>query len=249
MTRVLLVGAGATGCELLSQLILCHATLRCSHITIVDYDTIETSNLSRQMLYRASDIGHHKAERAAAWVSAKNPTVSVDYHIRPIEDLDVSLLMDHQLVLCAVDCVVTRLWLSSELFSLQSPAGLVELGTEGWMGHVRKVYPHRSDENPCLHCTRSLYPSPNIPQPTCSLGIPTSSNDQNEHLAPLASIVSTSSLVAGLALLVARQLLEKGHNSSSDPNFWFFNGQSSFNWNALKLLRDPQCPFCGPVTS
>src|SRR5712691_10304248 len=71
--KVLVVGAGALGNEVLKNL----ALLGVGHVYIIDYDTIESSNLTRSVLYRASDAGKSKAERAAAAVKSINPDVKV----------------------------------------------------------------------------------------------------------------------------------------------------------------------------
>ncbi|HEY0367356.1 MAG TPA: ThiF family adenylyltransferase, partial [Pyrinomonadaceae bacterium] len=67
--KILVVGAGAIGNEALKNL----ALLGIGHIFIVDRDTIEMSNLSRSVLYRATDNGKDKAEVAARAVRELNP--------------------------------------------------------------------------------------------------------------------------------------------------------------------------------
>src|SRR5678815_19513 len=69
--KVLVIGAGAIGNEVLKNL----ALLGIGHIFIFDRDTIEMSNLSRSVLYRAADSGKDKAETAAKAVCALNPNV------------------------------------------------------------------------------------------------------------------------------------------------------------------------------
>src|SRR5215510_11251402 len=71
--RVLVVGAGALGNEVLKNL----ALLGVGHVFIIDYDTIESTNLTRSVLYRAGDEGQPKAHRAAAAVKRINPDVKV----------------------------------------------------------------------------------------------------------------------------------------------------------------------------
>jgi sulfur-carrier protein adenylyltransferase/sulfurtransferase len=71
--RVLVVGAGGLGCTLLPAL----AGAGVGRITIVDHDLVEESNLHRQPLYRVADIGHGKAETAAAALLAGNPEIAV----------------------------------------------------------------------------------------------------------------------------------------------------------------------------
>ncbi len=79
--RQFLVGAGAIGCEMLknwSMLGLASGTKGAIHVT--DLDTIEKSNLNRQFLFRAKDLGKFKSEVAASAVAAMNPDLSGKIH-------------------------------------------------------------------------------------------------------------------------------------------------------------------------
>jgi adenylyltransferase/sulfurtransferase len=73
--RVLVVGAGALGNEVLKNL----ALMGVGHLFVIDFDTIEAANLSRSVLFRESDARRSKAEVAAARVRTLNPEVHVQY--------------------------------------------------------------------------------------------------------------------------------------------------------------------------
>ena len=72
--KVLVVGAGGIGCELLKNLVL----VGCEKLTVVDLDTIDVSNLNRQFLFRPWHIKKHKAETAAEAAREMNPKMVVD---------------------------------------------------------------------------------------------------------------------------------------------------------------------------
>ena len=83
--RVFLVGSGALGCELLKNFALMGlATGPGGHLLVTDMDRIETSNLNRQFLFRAADVGHPKSETAARAAKAMNPDLAVEHTEVPV---------------------------------------------------------------------------------------------------------------------------------------------------------------------
>lgn len=170
MESVLVVGAGALGCELLS--ILLRSVPATGAVTIVDPDTIELSNLSRQLLYRREHIGQSKARVACQVLSHRHPQIRLVARCLRVEEMPASELASFTLIFGAVDQMGTRLWLNALVLEGtgrgSAPARLVDVGTEGWMGHVRLVLPGQTS---CLCCTKELYSGTSLASslPLCTL--------------------------------------------------------------------------------
>lgn len=107
--RVLVIGAGALGNEVLKNL----ALLGIGRITIVDCDLIEASNLARSVLYRAADRGRRKAEVAAAAVRELNPDVETRAICgNVLTDVGLGEFLDSDVVIGCLDNREARLWVN-----------------------------------------------------------------------------------------------------------------------------------------
>lgn len=170
--KVLVIGAGGLGCELLKDLALCGF----HNLHVIDMDTIDLSNLNRQFLFREKDIGKSKAIVAAEFINKRIPGCNVVPHYSRIEDFDASFYEDFNLVVCGLDSIVARRWINGMLTSLlsQNDDGtidqssiipMIDGGTEGLKGNARVVVPGMS---PCIECTLDLYP-PQVNFPMCTI--------------------------------------------------------------------------------
>ncbi len=104
-SRVLIVGAGGLGSPCAFYL----AAAGIGHITIVDDDLVDLSNLQRQILHKNSNIGQNKVNSAKSTLNDLNPTISIDIHKDRITDFNISNYLNNiDLVIDATDNFKTR---------------------------------------------------------------------------------------------------------------------------------------------
>ncbi|KAI2509772.1 ThiF family [Fragilaria crotonensis] len=142
--KLFVVGAGAIGCELLKNL----AAMGARRIVLTDMDTIEHSNLSRQLLFRDSDIGSFKSVAALKGVSRHNPCIKIEVHTSKVGDdengpFDDEFWDNIDVVLNALDNVDARLYVDKQCVAYQK--ALVDAGTLGSKGNVQVVVPFQSE--------------------------------------------------------------------------------------------------------
>lgn len=132
---VFIAGVGALGCEIGKDLALCGV----GKLILCDLDTIETSNLSRQMLFYKGDEGQPKAKVAAERLKKMNPYCEIEWYHKPIQDLPMSLYKSCDVIIAALDNVKARMDLNTYCIKLGKP--MIEGGTVGMEGHVQVIVP------------------------------------------------------------------------------------------------------------
>jgi len=144
-TRVLVIGAGALGNEILKNL----ALLGFEKIVVVDFDKIEESNLSRSVLFRSEDVGQFKAQVAARGATAISP-LSV---VRPLAanvvyECGLGLFAWSDVILAGLDNREARLWINRAAWMMNRP--WIDGAIEGINGVARVFLPGAA---PCYECT------------------------------------------------------------------------------------------------
>lgn len=144
-TRILVVGAGALGNEILKNL----ALLGFAQIAVVDLDTIERSNLSRAVLFRETDIGSQKAEAAARATMA----LTGDTRVQPIRanivhECGLGLFLWSDVIIAGLDNREARLWINRASWKVNRP--WIDGAIEGINGVARVFLPGKA---PCYECT------------------------------------------------------------------------------------------------
>jgi molybdopterin/thiamine biosynthesis adenylyltransferase len=135
---IMIVGVGALGCEIAKDF----ALMGIGKLILVDLDTIETSNLSRQMLFRPGDEGRPKAEVAAERLKEMNPYIKIDHYFEKLQKLPMSVYEESEVIIAALDNFNARLDLNKICLRLKKV--MVEGGTVGFEGHVQIVIPEGS---------------------------------------------------------------------------------------------------------
>jgi len=142
--KVLVVGAGALGNEVLKNL----ALLGVGTVFVIDLDTVEPSNLSRSVLFRAEDGGQSKAEVAARRAREINPDVTmIPMRGDVITDVGLGLFADVDVVIGCLDNREARLWVNRQCWKMSTP--WVDSGIQEIQGVVKVFVP---PDSACYEC-------------------------------------------------------------------------------------------------
>ncbi|AEO53855.1 hypothetical protein MYCTH_2313559 [Thermothelomyces thermophilus ATCC 42464] len=183
--KVLVIGAGGLGCEILKNLALSGF----KDIHVIDMDTIDISNLNRQFLFRQADVGKSKAEVAARFVEKRVKGVKITPHNCRIQDFDEDFYMQFQLVVCGLDSIEARRWINATLVNMvdeeveDSIKPLIDGGTEGFKGQARVIIPTVTS---CIECQLDMH-APRAAVPLCTLA---SIPRQPEHCVEWAHVIA-----------------------------------------------------------
>ncbi|XP_055540431.1 SUMO-activating enzyme subunit 2 [Wyeomyia smithii] len=145
-SKILVVGAGGIGCEILKNLVLSGF----QDIEIIDLDTIDVSNLNRQFLFHKEHVGKSKANVARQSALSFNPNVKIKAYHDSITTTNygVSFFQQFNLVLNALDNRAARNHVNRLCLTADVP--LIESGTAGYNGQVELI---KRGMTQCYECT------------------------------------------------------------------------------------------------
>ncbi len=219
-TSVVCIGAGGLGSPIAMYL----AAAGIGKIGIVDFDTVDFSNLQRQIIHGTADVGRPKSESARATIQRINPNVEVVLHnTRITSENALEILAQYDIVVDGTDNFPTRYLTNDACVLLKKPN--VYGSIFRFEGQASVFAPHLN--GPCYRC---LYPEPPPPGmvPSCAEG---------GVLGVLPGIIGTIQATEILKLAL-------GKGSSLIGRLLLFNALE-MKFREVRLRRDPQCPLCG----
>lgn len=218
-SHALVIGAGGLG----SPVALYLGTAGVGRITLVDHDSVDLTNLQRQIAHDMQRVGQPKALSAAQAITNINPQVLV----RPVvQRADAQLL--HELVAQAdvvLDCCdnfATRQAINAACVAHRKP--LVSGAAIRFDGQV-SVFDLRGESSPCYAC---VFPPSQAPEETrcATLGV----------FAPLVGIIGALQAAEALKILA-------GTGTSLAGRLQMLDGRS-MEWSEVRVARDAHCPVC-----
>jgi len=150
-SSVLIVGVGGTGGEVAKNL----ALLGIGNMILIDLDTIEYSNLNRQLLFTESDVGQYKAEIAKKYITKHyNPDIKIIVYTSPVQDIPFRVFTEIDMIAGCVDNFLARQYLNELAIELKIP--LIDSATDGYFGQVQYI---DSKQTACLACDSPVPPN------------------------------------------------------------------------------------------
>jgi sulfur-carrier protein adenylyltransferase/sulfurtransferase len=217
--KVLVIGAGGLGSPVLSYL----AAAGVGTLGIVDFDTVDFTNLQRQIIYATSDVGKPKLEAAAERLRQMNPEITVRTHAARLSSENaLEILRGYDLVVDGTDNYPTRYLVND---------ACVMLGIPNVYGSIFRFDGQASvfctKDGPCYRC---VYPSPPPPGlvPSCAEG---------GVLGVLPGIIGTIQATEAVKLILGRGTSLAGRLLVLDA--------LKMRFREMKLKKDPDCPVCG----
>ncbi|MFW9780002.1 MAG: ThiF family adenylyltransferase [Candidatus Heimdallarchaeota archaeon] len=165
-SSVLIAGVGGTGSEVAKNL----ALLGIGRLILVDQDTVEFSNLNRQMLFGEKDVGDQKVVIAKQEITKRlNPDLKVDIYGQPLQTIPQRVFEEVDIIAGCVDNFIGRQFLNAQAIELYKP--YIDSATDGFFGQVQYV---KRETSACLACDNPLPPEEFqvLTEPCTLVGIP-----------------------------------------------------------------------------
>ncbi len=221
--KVLAVGAGGLGSPTLMYL----AAAGVGTLGVVDFDTVDESNLQRQIIHGQSDVGRSKAESARDSIHEINPLIQVNLHTERLDSSNVmELFAQYDLIVDGTDNFATRYMVNDAAFLLGKP--YVWGSIYRFDGQASVFWPTApGGQAPCYRC---LYPEPPPPGmvPSCAEG---------GVLGVLCASIGAIQTTEAIKLLT-------GIGEPLVGSLMVYDALD-MEYRKIKVRKDPECPLCG----
>lgn len=217
-SRALIIGLGGLGSAAAMYL----AAAGVGRLTLVDFDTVDLSNLQRQIVHRTADIGRLKVESARDTLLALNPLAEVTAIPKALDDAELlDQVQRANVVVDASDNLSTRLAINAACVRAKTP--LVSGAAIRLEGQLLVWRPERGGA-----CYRCLYrDAANNPETCAQTGV----------LAPVVGVIGSIQAVEAIKVLT-------GLGETLDGRLLLLDA-ARMEWRTMKTRRDPACPVCG----
>lgn len=218
-SHVLIIGMGGLGCPAAQYL----AASGVGKLTLVDMDTVDLSNLQRQILYTENDIGKAKVDVAQQRLHQLNPHIDIQtIHASFDQQWAKLCLPEVDLVLDCTDHFQIRSLINAACVQYQRP--LISAAATAWKGQLT-VLDYRRPNTPCMSC---LFGALDDTATACV---------DNGVVGPVVGMIGLMQALEAVKLLVCV-------GESASGRFKTFDGLSG-SWSELTMTVDPQCVLCG----
>jgi molybdopterin/thiamine biosynthesis adenylyltransferase len=218
--RVLVIGAGGLG----SPALLYLAAAGVGTIGVIDDDTVDNSNLQRQVIHPDSAIGTPKVFSAEAAMKAQNPYAQVrPYNRRLTEEIAAELFADYDLILEGTDNFETRYLVNRVAAGLGKP--VIGAALTQWEGQISTWDPAHGA--PCYQCVFPEAPAPGLAPSCAEAGV----------LGPLPGVVGSMMAVEAVKEIAGAGEGLRGRMLIYDALY--------ADTRVIKLKRRDDCPVCG----
>ncbi len=217
---VLLIGAGGIGCASAAYL----ASSGVGHLRIADFDTVDESNLGRQILYTPDDVGQRKAEVAAERLRAINPDIEITSITERLQDDALSdAVASSDVVLDGCDNFATRFQINDAC--VVAGRRLISGAAIRLEGQLAVFGPDFST-SPCYRC---LYTEADESMDSCA---------GNGVLSPVPGVIGT---------LMAVEALKYFAGIESELSRLHLYDATAIEFRALKIQKREDCPTCSAL--
>lgn len=221
--HVLVVGAGGLGAPVLLYL----AAAGVGTLGIIDFDTVDLTNLQRQVIHTTARVGRPKTESAAEAIRALNPEVRTILHQERLTAANaLAIVGGYDLVADGSDNFETRYLVNDACFLARRP--LVSAAMLRFEGQLTTFKAHEPGNHPCYRCLFREAPPPGL-VPSCS---------QAGIFGAIAGVMGTLQ-----AAEVIKEIVGVGESLSGTLVLY---DALATRFDRLKLRRDAACELCGP---